>query len=770
MYKWMFFALLCPVMLLAQQPSQVLRGQVLDAVTGRPLEGATILLRPGGLGGVANEGGRFRIAQVPVGRYEVEVAFLGYETLVQSEVPVESGREQVLQFQLSPTSAALEEVVVMANRSSAPMLMPLSAKTITIDQVRRFPASYYDPGRLAAAYAGVVNTNDQANGLSIRGQSPNNMAWQLEGIQILNPNHTPNAGTFADRTTLNSGGVNMLSAQLLDNSRLYTGAFAADQGNALSGVLDMGLRPGNNEQHEFTAQAGLIGLDITAEGPFAQNSKASFLVNYRYSTVGLLTLAGIDFGEEAINFQDLAFHLVFPGRRGGRLTLFGMGGMSSNRFEGQGDPALRETDKDLFAIDYESAMGITGATYRRPVGQRGAFHLAAGVSVIDQRRSSFSLVDSLNLRLPDLYLEDDNQLSLFSGHAYFRQGLGASAYAQLGVSVRRFGLQSPAPERGGIPAQTETILAPYFSFNGDIGARLSYQLGLHVPAYAEADAIFAEPRLSLSYQLSKRWSLSAAYGRHSQMANPYYNLEEWAQPARAAHWGLGANWAMREGLSFQAELFYHTLFDAPVLENGFGLFVSFTEPDAWNWLPTALPAVSAEGRQFGLELSLEQYLSKGYYYLANLTLYDAAYRLEGEERYRDSRYNGQFISNLTVGKEWQKAKSESVTRTIGLNLRLNYLGGFREQPIRADFSQEVGYTVFDFSAGYTEKLSNFFRSDLRFYLKKSKPKYSTTLALDIQNLTNQENQAYRYYDILKQEVSERFQLSLIPILTYRVSF
>ena len=90
----------------------------------------------------------------------------------------------------------------------------------------------------------------------------------------------------------------MFSAQLLDNSSLLTGSFPAGYGNALGGIMDMNLRNGNRHRHEFTAQAGLLGLDLAAEGPLFQEGKNSYLVNYRYSTVGLLGQMGISFGDE----------------------------------------------------------------------------------------------------------------------------------------------------------------------------------------------------------------------------------------------------------------------------------------------------------------------------------------------------------------------------------------------------------------------------------------------------------------------------------------
>ncbi|MDO8969869.1 MAG: hypothetical protein Q7U74_04215, partial [Saprospiraceae bacterium] len=261
---------------------------------------------------------------------------------------------------------------------------------LTRDQTLRYPAMFFDPARLAAAYPGVSQTDDGANSLSIRGNSPTGVAWRLEGVEIVNPNHLPNAGTFSDRPAAASGGVLMFSAQLLDNSSLLNGAMPAGYGNALGGVMDMHLRKGNGRRHEFTAQAGLIGLDLAAEGPMGKNGKNAYLVNYRYSTVGLLGQLGVSFGDEQINFQDLSFHLNFEGKRGSRWSVFGLGGLSENVFRGKADSLEAKVYKDFFDIDFESRTGVLGVSNWTPVGKKSWVKTTIAASGQQNIRSAVS--------------------------------------------------------------------------------------------------------------------------------------------------------------------------------------------------------------------------------------------------------------------------------------------------------------------------------------------------------------------------------------------
>ena len=125
---------------------------------------------------------------------------------------------------------------------------------------------------MAANYAGVSGTNDSRNDIIIRGNSPIGILWRLNGIDIPNPNHFGNAGTTG-------GPISILNNNTLGNSDFITGAFAADYGNATSGVFDLKMREGNNEKKEFTAQIGFNGFELGAEGPF---SKKEFSEYFHY--------------------------------------------------------------------------------------------------------------------------------------------------------------------------------------------------------------------------------------------------------------------------------------------------------------------------------------------------------------------------------------------------------------------------------------------------------------------------------------------------------
>ncbi|MEE9462128.1 MAG: carboxypeptidase-like regulatory domain-containing protein [Bacteroidales bacterium] len=271
----------------AQVPTQTVRGIVVDRNTGLSLPAATILLKSENYsqGSISDNEGAFRISGVPVGRYTVEARFVGYEPQGITEVLVSSARPVVLEFRLLEAVSEIESVDVRAQvRKDIPLnhMATLSARTFTVEETRRYAGGFDDPGRMAASFAGVAGGSPNDNALSIRGNAPKGVAWRVEGVSVPNPNH------FAGMLVEGGGIVSILSAQVLNNSDFYTGAFPAEYGNALSGVFDMNLRAGNNEKRGWGLQIGTLGAEVFGEGPFVKGKKASYLINYRYATTALL--------------------------------------------------------------------------------------------------------------------------------------------------------------------------------------------------------------------------------------------------------------------------------------------------------------------------------------------------------------------------------------------------------------------------------------------------------------------------------------------------
>ncbi|MCB0755344.1 MAG: carboxypeptidase-like regulatory domain-containing protein, partial [Flavobacteriales bacterium] len=312
--------------------TQTIRGVVTDQESRMPIIGAAVVVLGSDpiIGTTTDIDGNFKLPKVEVGRIDLEVTYLGYSPKTFNGLVLQAGKELVLNVQMQEMVVKQDEVVVTAARRKDEVLNTMttvSARVFSTEEAERYAGTRNDVSRMATNFAGVRGANDATNDIVIRGNSPTGLLWRLEEIDIPNPNHFGNLGSTG-------GPVSMLNSNVLSNSDFLTGAFPSEYGNGISGVFDLKMRHGNNEKHEFLAQIGFNGLEVGAEGPFSRKSGASYLINFRYSTLALFALGGVDFGTgDAIpEYSDLSFKVRIPTKKAGIFSVFGMGGISSIEF------------------------------------------------------------------------------------------------------------------------------------------------------------------------------------------------------------------------------------------------------------------------------------------------------------------------------------------------------------------------------------------------------------------------------------------------------
>jgi len=750
----------------AQNVTSTIRGTVKDVDTGMPLQGASVQLVSLQSGNVTDVNGSFRFDGLAAGRYVLTVSFIGYDKIVIPEILLESGKENIQNIRLSQHAGQLAEATVVSSRPVAFN----SVQEITIEQTLRYAATYLDPARVATSFAGVAAANDQANGLVIRGNSPNSMQWRLEGVEIVNPNHLSNAGTFSDRATQTGGGVNILSTQLLGNSYFLSGAFPAQYGNALSGILDMNLRKGNDERTEFTAQAGLIGLDVAAEGPFSKKSKASYVANYRYSFTGLLGAMGANFGGEDIRFQDFSFNINLPTKKAGTFTFFGLGGISSNTFRADQDTTTWEFEKDGQDIIYKSRMGAAGATHTLALNNRTSLNSTVVASGLRTSRDGY-IVNSPDEEERDQTERDEQMKGRVSVNSTLTYRFNKRSRLKAGFygTWQSDGIGSYDQK---LRKLNGVVVQPFASWNYQITSRLASEIGMHNLYYSTSKSNSVEPRAAFRWQVNASQQISFCYGLHSQLQLPqvyisgkdinsplHSNLS--LGPNKSHHFVVGYQKNFRNNTSLKFEIYDQELYHIPVNP----LVGSFSALNLVETFVDQKMVESGKGRNYGVEVTYQKLLTGQYYFLISGSLYKATYTGADGIR-RNSRFDGRHTFSFTGGKEF-KTENQS---TWGINTKILWIGGFRETPINKEASAVANKTVYNENEAFSIKMKDYFRPDLRIYWKKSKAKYSRTLALDIQNISATKNEAYSYYDRFQKQIVRKDQLGLIPVLSYRWEF
>ncbi len=709
-------------------------------------------------GAVTDSVGYFQLIDVLPGRYKLVVTYTGYEGF-EMELLVISGKKSSLEIRLRESSMVLDEVVIRPDNLSG-----ANVTTISIEKAMRVPANFFDPVRMLTSYPGVVAANDQSNSIVVKGYSPNAILWRLQGLDIISPNHLANAGTLSDRPVANGGGVNVLSAQLLDQTDFYSGSLPAPYGNALSGVMDMKLRAGDSDKTRYTLQASVIGLDAAVEGPISKSRQSSFLANYRYSTVGLLSNAGVDFGGESISFQDFSFHLNAPSHKGGNLSVFGLGGLSANRFQAR-EEIEREEEKDRYDIDYTGKVFALGLVNQFKPSRTS---VTIGASVSGQLQDRNAETDAANIYPMVLLDEYSSTRLLISGFikavytlekASLETGLMTNYFDQ-SLSSQRItsGNAFVNNVRGGMNG---LLLQPYINWSKPIGKYWNATTALRYVYFTYAEASSLEPRLQIARTLN-RGSIGLSYGITSQVQQlQTYLVNDNDMPLTKSHQiALEMKQTLARGLRFVSSVYYHQLFDAPAMTLSNSVYSTLNQLEE---IPPSFLMPSGSGRNYGVEGLVEKRFYGDTYFMVSGSLYESKYRSEAS--YQDTRFNGNFTSSFLTGKEWKKTN-----RSFGVHARVLYLGGLREAVIDEVASAEAGTTIYIYQNGFSEQLPNYFRTDLRVSWRKNKPGYTRTLSIDIQNLTGQKNVGFHYYDTFLQKVKTKYQVGLIPVIAYRVDF
>lgn len=644
------------------------------------------------------------------------------------------------------------------------------AQSFTIEEVYRLPGTFYDPARLVALLPGVVQTNDQANHLSVRGNTPNANLWRLNGLAIVNPNHTANAGTFYDFPTLNGGGVNAISAQMLDNSGFLAGGLPVEYGFATGGTFDLRLRPGSKTRRKYQAQAGFIGFDLMAEGPIGSSGRTSYLVNGRYSFTGLLADMGVDFGGEEIRFADVNAHLHHEWV-GGEVSAFAVVGGSSNVFRfAEDEEEVLDEQKELFDIDFESDLQVYGLSFINALGQG---KLRAGLSfsgTATERNQAF--------RDGDQVLFQDLDYGLLNGNVSYLFPVG-DGEATVGVEAIEQNGEYDNIVSNGIVGDVRIIsevefnaLSPFVGYRWKT-SKSELNAGVRVSAYGgDVEDIVFEPRLSYNLRVGSIRLLAEA-DRVAQ--SPFSSLlreggsviDRFVPVANRATFGLGSNLG---GANALVKVFYQYTAEDYATRQGDFLYSANNELEAD---PFILLGSRAATRRYGAEFELAGgRKTEGWYYRGNLTLLNAeTEQIDGE--WAKDRFAVDFIGKLTLGREWVGEDRKDRARVYGLNLALIAHGGERYGEIVGPMFPETRERFFlpqSFRNGFVNELDTYFRPDLRLYKTKTRPKTTTTLALDLQNVAGIENVGNVYYDAFLERPNERLQLGLIPVLSYRISW
>lgn len=762
--------------------TQTIRGKVIDAQSYEPLPGATVtLIGSEPLIGVSTDAeGDFFLENIPVGRQSLHITFVGYRPAMLQNLLLTSGKEIVLEVKLEENITRLTDVVITAPQNKErPQndFATVSARSFTVEETERYAGSLGDPSRMVANFAGVMSVNDNRNDIIIRGNSPTGLLWRLEGIDIPSPNHFANEGATG-------GPISMINNNLLANSDFFTGAFPAQYGNALSGAFDLKLRNGNNHKYEFLGQVGYGGFEIGAEGPFSKKSRASFIVNYRYSTLALMDLLGIklDFGTGGAvpHYQDLTFKVNIPTERFGRFELFGVGGTSKI--------AMLEDERDK---ELSTVMAGTDLYNRSLTGILGLKHTFYFENNGRWTNSLSTTTTKMGTEIDSLYRNDVKETwrayafdTRHFHHAFnteYVQKLGNRNTLQVGgrMALEQFNYLDSVYVKDKYVQQFNSK-GNYYLFQGfatwqhKFSNDITLNTGAHFFYFPLNKQWSIEPRTGLQWRLNERHSVSAAFGMHSQTQIPFiyfYRDDDGAEPFRnlgfnkSLHSVLGYDCMIAKDFRLKLEGYFQHIYNIPISQKETPQFSMINVGDDFYIDARGDMANKGLGRNYGIELTLEKFLSRGYYFLITTSLYSSTYR-GSDDIWRNTRFNGKYILNALGGYEWTFNQESSLL----FDLKGTLSGGKWYTPIDEAATIEDNRLRFIWAEAYSKQAPNYFKLNARITYRLNGKRVTQEWAADLQNVTNHKNVHVENWNMAEKKIETIYQQGFTPMITYRVLF
>ncbi len=792
----------------AQNIHQIIRGSVTDLDSEIPLIGANVILETEDtiIAAVSGANGFFSLQNVPIGRNTLKITYIGYKDLILSNIMVGSGKEVYLNIKLEESPVQIDEIVIKPSVSKiSPInnMASISSRSFTVEETSRYPASVDDPLRMAKNFAGVVMTGeDQSNEIIVRGNSPRGLLWRIEGVPIFNPNHFSEEGT-------SGGGVCMISNNVLSNSDFYTGAWPAEFSDAISGVFDLNFRNGNHYKREYALQIGMLGVDFAAEGPFSKKSTASYLINYRYSTLAIFDALNliIKEGDAVPDYQDISYKFYVPTKSLGVFTIWGLGGKSNQTHTLKINTYLNNQGEEVNYIENEGDTwdvysGVTGITNKIVLNNKSSIKTTfALVGRKEFQKKTYRLDPELNIsrfgvgfeesyKLYNYYLSSVYNLKINSKHSWriglnYKNNFFNAAKWEYNYNIGELGKWVDG--KGNM-----NQIQGYIQSKNYLTNNLILYPGLSFTYVDFNKKTLFEPRMAVKWNIINKHTVGLGYGLHGQLQSVSTYLMDLSSYGsnysnknldftKSHHIVLSYDFNYSDYLRFKMELYYQYLFDVPVTNFDYyssisdtlrkktmGTYSTIFRYDDFVLTPLENKGT---GKNYGIDLTLEKFLYKNWYYLITASFFESKYTgIDNIER--NSLYNRNYVFNIVSGKEFFTSKNN----VIGVNVRYVHAGGQRFIPVKEKMGTDNEgnnelLVYLDWDNIFEPKLPDYRRLDISLSFRINKKKVSHSIFLDIQNLFNRKNSGgVDYWDSNKDTYIYWEQYGLIPILKYRMEF
>ncbi|MCE9476520.1 TonB-dependent receptor domain-containing protein [Bacteroides fragilis] len=736
----LFLLLLGLLTTVSAQPTHQIKGTVIDKASRQPLEFINVLVLGLGRGGVTDAEGHFNIGEVPPGIYRLQASAVGYKTILTPEYIV-STKDLTIQIETEENLTELEGVTVTASPFRRDPESPVGLRVIGLQEIEKSPGANRDISRIVQSYPGVAfSPAGYRNDLIVRGGSPSENRFYLDGVEIPNINHFSTQGA-------SGGPVGIINADLIREVNFYTGAFPTDRGNAMSSVLDFKLRDGDMERNSLKATLGASEVSLASNGHIGK--KTSYLVSVRQSYLQFLfDMLGLPF---LPTFTDTQFKLKTRFNANNELTILGLGGIDNMKLNTKLDG-----EKAEYILSYlpkiQQETFTLGAVYRHYAG----IHVQSVVvshSYLNNRNTKYlnndeSSTDNLSLKLRSVEQETKFRIENTSTFGNWKINFGANLdYSQYtNTTFQRVYIDE------GRTFDYHTYLGMWrWGIFGTINyattdERFTASLGVRTDANNFSSGMKGmgdqlSPRLSLSYRLTDGLYLSGNAGLYYQLP-PYTGLgfkdnngawvNKYLRYMSVSQESLGLSWHPGNTFELSAEGFYKQYDKIPFsIADGIPLACKGND---YGVIGNEALSSTAQGRAYGIEILMKWLIAKKLNLASSFTLFKSEYRNNKQSEYIASAWDNRYIFNMSG--------TYNFPHNWSLGMKISCIGGAPYTPYDVEKSSLVtawnaqGRPYYDYTKYNTGRLPAFGQLDVRvdktFYLKRC----MLGFYIDLQNVTN----------------------------------
>lgn len=744
--KYSFIVFILFLISHVQSQVGIVRGKVVSASSNVGLPLVKIQLLDQQIGAISSEDGSYEIKGIAPGVYSFKASSPGFKDQIINEITVTNARSIDLDFFLEVIVIEQKEVTIRANRFQRNVESPLSLKSLNATEIERLPGANRDVSKVIAALPGVASRATFRNDIIIRGGSPGENKFYLDGIEVPNINHFATQGS-------SGGPVGLLNVNFIREVDFYSGAFPANRANGLSSVISFKQKDGNKDGLITNFALGSSDAALTFDGPIGK--KINFIFSARRSYLQFL-FAALKL-PILPTYNDFQYKVNVKLNDKNKISFIGLGAIDDFRL----NTTVNDNITDTIQREYNDF--ILG---NLPLQKQWNYTLGINYSHTSKNSVqtivlSRNMLNNTSSRYKDFIETEANKLQDYSSfeaenklrmeHTYLNNGwkwnvgLGYEYARYFNSTFNKITVQGNPLT---IDFKSDLFMSKAALFSqlskGFFGEKVNLSVGIRSDISNYSTGMMnpfnqLSPSFSINYRITPSFALNANVARYHQlpsytilgyrdMAGDLVNKSNNLTYIQADHFVFGAEYLTKLNSRFTLEGFFKKYDKYPFsIKDSISLANVGSD---FGIVGNEAVSSNSKGRTYGAEFLYQQKLFKGFYAILAYTFVVSEFK-DKNNLYVPTAWDSKNIVSFTGGKRFKKGWE--------VGFRWLFSGGSPYTPYDVETSTLKqnwdinGFGILDYNALNTKRESSFHQLNVRVDKKIFLNRMNLNFYLDIQN-------------------------------------